>query len=187
MDHPDSVMNNTVISPDNGTSTSRWNIDNSPGWTVDWVGAATEPLTPPRDLREWVDPGTLINWLDEEAAGLETSNGRAPGAAQSATLRLLAFAYASQVFESSVIARKCRAELAFHLLCGGIIPFPHELTRFRRRNREAIAKLMARLYARAFPQKWGRNGLSLTESDASRLKECAIERLDIARHMDEWV
>jgi hypothetical protein len=158
---------------------------------VDQAGATNDRLTPPPDMRHWVDTGTLIVWLDEEMEHMDRALPELrPCPREStqdsfkATLCLLVFAYATEVFDSEEIARNCRANTAFRLLCSGAAPFPDELVQFRRKNRDLIATLLVNISARAVHHRFGYCRVAPTVPLFQHLRAHAIQRLDIARHMD---
>jgi hypothetical protein len=145
----------------------------------------------PRDLRDWVTTGSLIAWLEEDVEQLRhdrsalrpCSSGSAAFPAGT-MLCLLAFAYVTQVFSSQEIIRSCYSDVAFRLLCGGPPPFRHELVRFRRRNRDLLAAILESLFLRSLNHRFGRNDLLTEPGLHRRLRDCAMERLNIARHVD---
>lgn len=170
---------------------ARWDARSLPVVAGDPAGATNDRLTPPPDIRRWVDTGTLIVWLDEEAEHLDRDLPELrPCPREStqdsfkATLCLLVFAYATGVLDSEEIARNCRADIAFRLLCSGTAPFQDELVRFRRKNRDLIATLLVNILARAVHYRFGYCMVPPTVPLCQHLRAYAIQRLDIARHMD---
>jgi hypothetical protein len=148
-------------------------------------------LSPPRNIRDWVDTGTLIIWLDQEAEDLDRALRELRSCPHESTqgsfkakLRLLVFAYATEVFDSEEIARNCRTDIVFRLLCSGTVPFPDELMRFRRKNRDLIATVLVNIFARAVHYRFGYCIVLPMVPLSRHLRDYAIERLDIARHMD---
>jgi hypothetical protein len=138
----------------------------------------------PPDVRQWVDPCTLTLWVEDEidASQPAASKSRRESETErsSEMLPLLAFAYSSNVLQSDEITLACRTHPAFRFLCKGSPPFPHEITRFRRRHRAQLENLLTRVLARVL--------LSRTRVLNPALYPCLLrdakDRLDSARHLD---
>ena len=175
-------------------------IDDRAVWRVSNVGfEALANLRPdstmqyrlPRDLREWVTTGSLIAWLEEDVQQLSHDRSELrPCSSGSAAfpagtmLCLLAFAYVTQVFSSQEIVCSCYSDVAFRLLCGGPPPFRHELIRFRRRNRDLLAAVLETVFLRSLRYTFAPSDLPTEPGLHRRLRDCAMERLNIARHVD---
>jgi hypothetical protein len=143
------------------------------------------------DIRAWVDAGTLIGWLEEEVADLfsnpTTLEPFCDGYEVESTksmLRLLAYAYATEVLDSAEISRNCETQTAFRLLCGGSNPAPSELASLRRQHRNLIVIILVNLFHRAFSKSCCRWRAPIPLVHLSQLRECVIQRIDIARHLD---
>lgn len=143
-----------------------------------------------RDLRLWLDPFLLVSWVREEADGLGCSArmpemfDRSAECSPKILLNVLAYSYAVGVFSGEEIVRNCRTSAAFGALSEGKFLFRQELTRFRRRHRTLLTELITRTFVRSVSE-W----LELDEGDLlpyikTCLHKAAIERLDIARHLD---
>jgi hypothetical protein len=148
-------------------------------------------LNLPRDLREWVTTGELITWVEEEVQQLIpvhhqllTSMGRSSALPAKTMLSLLVFSYATQVFSSQEIVHSCYSDVAFRLLCTGPPPFPYELVRFRRRNRTLIASILEAVIIRALKYRGDCNGNASNPVILEKSRDWAVERLNIARHME---
>ena len=141
------------------------------------------------ELRGWVDPFVLASWVEKEADGLgpltrvATIDEKAecePGI----ILSVLAYSYALGVFSSEEIVRNCRTNSALSTLAGGKFLFRQELTRFRRRHRTLLTELVARVFIRAVSEWFGLDARKIEPYLDTHLRRLAIERLDIARHLD---
>lgn len=109
----------------------RWNFTSAPILS----GPVSEPFNEPcfrlGDIRDWVDVGTLIAWLDEEIANLcanpATLRPGFPGMeaeSSKSILYLLAYAYATEVLDSAEISRNCETQTVFRLLSGEALRCP---------------------------------------------------------------
>jgi hypothetical protein len=138
----------------------------------------------PEDAREWVDPCTLILWVQEEVETLtsacETNSASrwAPGAL--GMLGLVTFAYASNVLASHEISSLCNSDPAFRFLSENQVPFPSELTVFRRHHRLELQTLLLRVLDRVINTRM----LEPNSGTSARLALATRDRLDIARHLD---
>jgi hypothetical protein len=140
-------------------------------------------------LRGWVDPFVLASFVEKEAEGLgplarvATVDEKAecdPGI----FLSVLAYSYAIGVFSSEEIVRNCRTNAAFSTLAGGKFLFRQELTRFRRRHRALLTELVACVFIRAVAEWFGLDAGKIAPYLDTHLRRLAIDRLDIARHLD---
>jgi hypothetical protein len=142
------------------------------------------------ELRGWVDPFVLASWVGTEAEAL-SHDTRLEEAFDEKTqcdpniiLSVLAYSYATGVFSSEEIVCNCRTNAAFGALSGGKFLFRQELTRSRRRHRALLTELMGRVYIRAVCEWFRFDRTGLAPYLESFLRRMAIERLDIARHLD---
>lgn len=143
----------------------------------------------PLDLTTWVDESFLVVCIETEVLGLDWNNSlvvehlkRHPDYHPKTMLSLLCIGYSTEVFSSHEIQSRCHSHPAFALLCDGWVPFADELTRFRRKNRLLIVEVLARVFrtiwqARSVPG-------AVSEAREKELRDIALARLDIARHMD---
>ena len=142
------------------------------------------------ELRGCVDPFALASWVVEEAEKLSPSTkldeafDEKAECDPSVILSVLAYSYATGVFSSEEIVRNCRTNAAFGALAGGKFLFRQELTRFRRRHRTLLMELVARVFVRAVSERFGLGGDEIAPYLETYLRRVAIERLDIARHLD---
>jgi hypothetical protein len=141
------------------------------------------------ELRGWIDPFVLASWVENEADGLGplTSAARVDEKAEcdpGIILSVLAYSYALGIFSSEEIVRNCRTNSALRTLAGGKFLFRQELTRFRRRHRALLTELVARVFIRAVSEWFGLEAGKIAPYLDTHLRRLAIERLDIARHLD---
>jgi len=152
----------------------------------------SEEFKPPLDVREWVDPWLLATWTEEQVAqfdqttpGADRALPRGPEDRFRMMARLLVFAYASRVFNSEEIVRKCFSEPVFRVLCDGEPPIARDLWCFRRNNRRSLELLLSRVLLRGVRERFD---LDATVPQPDLEEDClhrASERLNIARHMDQ--
>jgi hypothetical protein len=142
------------------------------------------------ELRSWADPFALASWVESEAEALSYHSGMEEGFDQKSEcnpgiiLGVLGYSYAIGIFSSEEIVRHCRTNDAFGALAGGKFLFRQELTRFRRRNRPLLIELIGRVFVRAVSEWYGLGRTEVAPYIESYLRRMAIERLDIARHLD---
>jgi hypothetical protein len=143
----------------------------------------------PLDLTTWVDNASLLVWIEEEILRLDWNNPlvvehlkQHPEYRPKTMLALVCLAYSSQVFSSQEIRARCHSHSEFALLCDGEVPFAEELTRFRRKNRVLIAEVLARVFKKAWQSQCVSGGTNDTWE--KEIRDIALARLDIARHMD---
>jgi len=142
------------------------------------------------ELRGWVDPFVLASWVDKETERLVPLTRFAeaidekPECDPGIILSVLAYSYALGVFSSEEIVRHCRTNSALRTLAGGKFLFRQELTRFRRRHRALLTELVARVFIRAISEWFGLDAGRIAPYLDTHLRRLAIERLDIARHLD---
>jgi len=140
----------------------------------------------PLDLREWVPSERLMASVQEELSAIGNSYEKAEVGANVPKRRLgvLAFGYLLGRFDTEEVVLLCQTEPLFHSLSEGEVMWPSELTQHRRRNRGLLIADLASVLGRAFREHFQIS----TEVLPSELKRCfhedAVDRLDIARHMD---
>jgi hypothetical protein len=145
------------------------------------------------DLSEWVPPYRLKGWIEQE---IEKLNWDIPHTSKSSCqhlddqprmlLALLSFAYATRVFCLEEIAGRCYSDGMFRLICEGSVPFVHELSNFRRRNRRLLERILTGVFLQAIRDKFDLDAVWLSTELAQDLSDHAKARLDLARHMDAW-
>lgn len=152
--------------------------------------AEGEVLSAIGDLRACVDPFLLSSWVREEAHSLG-QNARLPEMFSQSVecsprilLCVLGYAYTVETFSSEEIVRNCRTNGALSALSGGKFLFRQELRRFRRRHRALLTDLITRIFMRFVSEWFGLNRRELPVRLKRHLQRAAIDRLDIARHLD---
>lgn len=141
-------------------------------------------------LRDWVDPFVLASWVEREAESLRYYSGTDEEFDEkvecnpSIILSVLAYSYAIGIFSSEEIVRNCRTNEAFGALSGGKYLFRQELKWFRSRNRALLTELVGRIFVRAICEWYGLGRTEIAPYLDTYLRHAAIERLDIARHLD---
>ncbi len=169
-------------------------------WPVVAVGQAAETqrwvptgeFKPPLDIRDWIDPWVLATWAEEEVERLYKNEpamaeflSPPPEYRPQMLLRLLAFAYASRVFDSEEIVQKCYTDAVFRVLCDGEPPIARDLWRFRRNTRALLERILSRVLFRSVQERFGLDSAVPHPELAEDLLHRATERLNIARHMDQ--
>lgn len=142
------------------------------------------------DLRLWLDPGLLASWVSEEADALgcnartQEMFERCAECNPRILLCVLGYSYARGIFSSEEIVRNCRTKGALGALSERIFLFRQELTHFRRRHRALLTELIARIFVRFVCEWFGLERHNLRPYIITYLQRTAIDRLDIARHLD---
>jgi hypothetical protein len=169
----------------------RWEYTPSPAPASPCLASPDQPCFRPGNIRDWVDIGTLISWLDEEIAHLALDQAASnpslsePGIDPAKPmLGLLAYAYATETLDSAEISRNCESLTAFRLLSDGRVPTPAEIASFRRQHRDLIVTLLVTLFLRAFSRSSRGSRKPVPLALASQLGSCLAGRIDIARHLD---
>jgi hypothetical protein len=150
----------------------------------------TEGLTLPWDFGEWFDGATIRGWVQEDVESLDWANPEVvqhlrsrPGYDPKALLCLLTYAYATAVFESDEIQRRCYADAEYQKLAGRRAAIAgSELTHFRRENRGLLKWTLVQFFKRAIRARLG--DVLLPAGLKRRLLNAAVTRLDLARQMD---
>jgi hypothetical protein len=144
----------------------------------------------PLNLSEWVAPKTLAGWVKEAVQNFDRSKPQAREfllySAESrpeSLLRVVLYAYATQVYGSEEIAGACRTELMLKELCDGKVPFADELEHFRRKNRSLLEHLLGEILVRAVKEKFVRVD-HLPPGFQHSLFRRAVDAMDTARHMN---
>jgi len=146
----------------------------------------------PLNLAKWIDAGTLMLWVQEEVNRLdETTCIRldadcefCPGCFPKAMLSALSFSYLTGVFDADEIVSKCSAQLAMRILSNGLSFSSGEFVRFRRANRGVLVTVLSRILARALRAQSPTGPGFLSLAARQKLHQSAVERVNIARHME---
>jgi transposase len=154
------------------------------------TGARDDNLVVPWDLTEWVDQASLRQWITEEVETLDWNNPEVVAILRTyrtyqpqMMLCLLTYAYATAVFESDEIVRRCYSEESFRLISGGHGPeTANVVSRFRRENRGLLKWCLAQVFKRAIRANAGE--VLLPAGLKPHLLDAAVMRLNVARHLD---
>ncbi len=171
--------------------TERWAADRLESPADAQQARKGESFKLPTDLRDWVDGWILLGWVEEEVGRLNWSHpelieylSRNPNYQPKVMLTLLAVAYLTQTYSSEAIFKLCHSDPLFEAACGGEAPFAEEISSFRRRNRVVVERILSRTFQQAIRHRFGLHESVLPPELAPDLHRLAVERLDIARHMD---
>ena len=149
-----------------------------------------DELVIPWDLTEWFESTQLRQWILEAIETLNWSNPEVveylrahPAYQPKILLCLLTYAYASGVYDSAEIVRRCERDAAFREICGKHAPTAAKsLSRFRRENRGLLKWSLVQLFKKAVKVRHG--DPFLPAGLKSRLLDAAVIRLDLGRQMD---
>ncbi|HEY0550637.1 MAG TPA: hypothetical protein VGF13_13615 [Verrucomicrobiae bacterium] len=151
-----------------------------------------EELSIPLDLGQWASASQLRDWIMSDVATLNWTNPellellrKHPGFEPKALLNTMTFAYATGIFGAEEIARHCSENLEFRGVRPKLPPIAAELKQFRKDNRAMFKWCLANVVTRALKSQLI-EGPEVTLPPGLRryIVENAIERLDLARHMD---
>ncbi len=150
----------------------------------------SDELALPWDLTEWFDAALLRQWITEAVETLNWSNPELveylrahPAYQPKILLCLLTYAYATGVYDSGEIVRRCERDAAFREICGSHPPDDaNSLSRFRRENRGLLKWSLVQLFKRAIKARLG--DFFLPAGLKRRLLDAAVSRLDLGRQMD---
>jgi transposase len=154
----------------------------------------TEPdgkLVLPWDLTDWVDKEQLLHWIKDEVGSLDWSNPELlaylkahPDYRPKTMLCLLTYAYAIGVYESEEMVRNSYEDEVFRALCESHPPTTNAIGRFRRENRGLLKWALEQLLKRALRARYSLGDMLLPSGLRRHLMDLALERLNMARHMD---
>ncbi len=151
-----------------------------------------DELAIPLDLSAWVSPALLRDWIMSDVATLNWTNPdllellrKHPGFEPKALLNTLTFGYAMGIFGAEEIARHCSEDPEFRGVRPKLPPIAAELKQFRKENRAMFKWCLANIITRALKSQFIEGPDVILPPGLRRyIVENAIERLDIARHMD---
>jgi len=155
--------------------------------------AGGDELSIPFDLSLWVSTPLLAEWIMSDVATLDWTNPELlellrehPEFEPKALLNTMTLAYAIGIFGAEEIARHCSSDIEFRAVRPKLPPIASELKRFRKENRGLLKWCLARVITRALRTQFiDGDSIDLLPPGLRRhVVENAIERLDIARHMD---
>ena len=142
------------------------------------------------DLRRWADPYVLASWVVSEVDAfgyggiIDGTFDQMPESDPRALLSILTYSYAVGIYSSEDIVRNCRTNEAFDALSGGRFLFRHELKWFRCRHRPQLIESVSRVFIRAICEWYGLGRTDVAPYLERYLRRLAVERLDVARHLD---
>ena len=150
----------------------------------------SEELAMPWDLTEWVKAADLRQWIADEVDTLNWSNPelveylrQQPSYQPRMLLCLLTYAYATGVYDSDDIVRRCGKDEHFHAISGDRLSVSGKfLVRFRRENRGLLKWCLVQVFKRALKAELG--DCMLPAGMKRRLVDAAVGRLDMARQVD---
>jgi len=152
-----------------------------------------EELSIPSDLSEWVPVSQLREWIQTDVATLNWSNAeliellrRYPEFEPQALLNTMTLAYATGVFGAEEIARHCSVDPQYRPVRPKLPPLSGDLKRFRKENRGVFKWCLVNLITRVLKAQFVEgDSIEILPPGLRRyVVENAVERLDIARHMD---
>lgn len=163
-----------------------------------FVGSSMQVTAPevlagvvPLDLHGWVDDESLMTWIQEETDRVVSQSASLFGfprrncAGEMRQLcAVLALAYASRIFESEEIVDSCASNPAFVSLSAGRRWSAQELSTFRRQHRPLLEAILAAVFLRALRRRFALPETFEAGELEGSLRERAVARLNIARHMD---
>lgn len=147
----------------------------------------------PLDLSEWVPTSQLSEWILSDVATLDWINPELlellrqyPEFEPKALLNTMTLAYATGIFGAEEISRQCSTNPDFRMVRPKLPPLASEMQQFRKENRGVFKWCLAQVLTRALKAqlKEGDEIDTLPAGLRRLVVENAIERLDIARHMD---
>lgn len=152
-----------------------------------------EAVRLPSDLSEWVAKAQLRKWVvervdsfDWDNSELETLLRQQPEFEPRALLSASALAYLIGVFGAEEIVRACSRDPEFKPLRPKLPPRAEEFSTFRKLNRALIQDVLQHVTMKALWTQCvdGNDYAILPAGLRRRVAENAIERLNIARHLD---
>jgi hypothetical protein len=154
---------------------------------------AEAELNIPHDLSVWVPAAQLRKWIMDDVATLNWTNPellevlrKHPDFEPKALLNTLAFAYATGVFAAEEVERRCSTDLEFRGVRPKLPPIAGELKRFRKENIGMMKWCLVNVISRALKTQFieGDAIETLPPGLKRHVVQNAIERLELARHMD---
>ena len=155
--------------------------------------AEKEELRIPLDLSQWVPVAQLREWIMADVATLNwTDPGllellrQKPDFEPKALLNTIALAFATGVFTTEEIARRCSTDVEFRAVRPKLPPLASEMKAFRKENHSVFKWCLASVITRALKTQFieGDSVDGLPAGLRRYVVENAVERIDIARHMD---
>lgn len=154
---------------------------------------AVNELSIPLDLSNWAPLSQLREWIMTDVATLNWTSPEMmellrqhPNFEPKALLNTMTLAYATSIFTSEEIARRCSTDVGFRMVRPKFPPDAAEMKAFRIENRGVLKWSLARVISRALKAQFvEEDGIETLPAGLRRaVVENAIERLDLARHLD---
>ena len=155
--------------------------------------AVEDQLSMPMDLSLWVPVAQLRDWIMSDVATLDWTNAemleilrQRPEFEPKALVNTMTLGYATGVFAAEEIARHCSENPQFRNVRPKLPPIASDLKKFRKENRGVLKWCLTSIITRAVKTQFIEGGeIDILPAGLRRyVVENAIERLDIARHMD---
>lgn len=155
--------------------------------------AESGELSIPHDLSQWVPVPQLRDWIMTDVGTLNwTESGlleqlrQHPDFEPKAWLNTMVLGYATGIFGAEEIARQCSTNPEFRGVRPKLPPIAAQLKQFRKENHALFKWCLAQIITRALTSQFieGPTIDRLPVGLRRYVLENAIERLDIARHMD---
>jgi hypothetical protein len=155
--------------------------------------ATDDDLSIPLDLSQWVPVSQLREWIMSDVATLNWASAEPkevlrhnPDFEPKALLNTMALAYATGVFTADEIARRCSADIEFRAVRPKLPPLPADLKAFRKENRAVFKWCLTKVITRALKTQFveGDSVEDLPPGVRRYVVENAVERLELARHLD---
>jgi hypothetical protein len=150
-------------------------------------------LSIPLDLSEWAPLSQLREWIMTDVATLDWTSSELmellrqyPDFEPKALLNTMTLGYATGVFAAEEIARRCSTDIDFRAVRPKLPPVATELKVFRKENRGVFKWTLAKIITRALKTRFidGESFVNLPPGLRRAVVANAIERLELARHMD---
>ncbi len=145
----------------------------------------------PLDLSEWMPQENLMesitaiveemNWANPELLAYVEDH---PEYRPKVMLRLITFSYATGVFNAEEIESNCFSDPFLRYISEGQPPRAREISRFRRANRSLLKWVLAQVFREVLNKKFELDNTTFPAGLRRVLVETAVERLDLARHLD---
>lgn len=145
----------------------------------------------PLDLSEWMPTERILeiitalieelNWHNPELVKYLRAH---PKYRPKMLLRLLCFAYTTGTVAAEEIESNCFTDPFLRCICENDPPESKEISRFRRNNRGLLKWVLAQLLKEVLRQKFALREKVFPAGLRQFLFEAAVERLDLARHLD---
>ena len=158
----------------------------------DPTGAPKPDVAPiPWDLTEVVDAKALTAWVHDEIGSLNWNNPELiehlkahPSYHPRMMLTVLTYAYATGLFESEEILRRCDTDPAYRAMCFDAAPKSmFAIRNFRKENRALLKWSLMQILKQCLAAATGESG-AVPAGIKRLLVDNAVARLELARHMD---